>query len=94
MHEIVHGFADGYLLEDDVFIAYDEDAKANAKEGNRRYAEEVFAGTMVIARWDDQQRRFKSLSDEQIKTYSSMFHEPEEISKLEVMEALALEQPR
>lgn len=49
MHEIVDGFADGYHLEEDVYIVYDEDAKATAKEGNRRYDNEVFAGTIVIA---------------------------------------------
>lgn len=94
MHEIVDGFADGYHLEEDVYIVYDEDAKATAKEGNRRYDNEVFAGTIDIARWNEQRRRFQSLTEQQIEDYSRMFHEPEEIPDLEVMETLAMEQSR
>lgn len=92
MHKIVDGFIDGSDLEEDVVIVFDEDAKANNKDGNRRFGDEVFAGTIIIARWDIEQRKFQSLSDHQIEEYSRMFYEPEKISEQEVMEALAMEQ--
>lgn len=87
MHEVVGGFPDGYPIEEDAFIAFDEDAKADAKEGNRRYADEIFAGIIAIVRWNEEQQRFQSLTDAQIEVYSRMFHEPEEITALEVMES-------
>ena len=91
MHEVVGGFPDGYPIEEDAFIAFDEDAKADAKEGNRRYADEIFTGIIAIVRWNEEKQRFQSLTDAQIEAYSRMFHEPEEIPVLEVMESLAME---
>lgn len=84
MHEVVGGFPDGYPIEGDAFIAFDEDAKADTKEGNRRYADEIFAGIIAIVRRNEEQQRFQSLTDAQIEAYSRMFHEPVQIPYEEI----------
>ena len=74
-----------YVYNDDgTLIGICEDSKSNGSEGNRRYRDDVLAGSFFIA--EDGSDEIQGLSDESINKYLEIFAEPEDISEEEVQD--------
>lgn len=72
-----------YPFDDNAIICGNEEAKLEGLEGNRRVYGSVYAGNLFLV-GDDGEGGLMSLTDEQIRTYSDMFAQPEDISQDEV----------
>ena len=80
---LVNGYIETVTLEDDVVMIVDMEGKLkNNPQGNRRFRDDIIAGTMLITGRDG--IHLTSLSDENIKKYSEMFAEPDDISPEEI----------
>ena len=74
-----------YPFDDNAVIVGNEEAKYNGMRGNRRLNGDVYCGQIFIV--GDNKGEFCDLTDEQIKKYSDMFAQPEDISEEEIMNA-------
>lgn len=63
---------------DDVIAIVNEEGKILGLEPNRRYGNDILVGNIVLV--GNGEEEFISLTEEQIKKYSKMFYEPEQIS--------------
>lgn len=72
-----------YPFDDNSMVIGNEEAKLIGMEGNRHICGSVYAGPLLIAA-DDGEGGTTDLTDEQIRTYTEMFAEPEEIQQQEV----------
>ena len=80
---LVNGYIETVTLEDDAVMIVDMEGKLkNNPQGNRRFRNDIIAGTMLITGRDKE--HLVSLSDDNIKKYREMFAEPEEISSEEI----------
>ena len=74
-----------YPFEDNAVVVGNEEAKINGMRGNRRLNGDVYCGQIFIV--GDNKGEFCDLTDDQIKKYSDMFAEPEDISDEEILNA-------
>lgn len=74
---MVGGYIEPFGM-DDVIAIVNEEGKILGLEPNRRYGNDILVGNIVIV--GDGEEEFISLTEEQIKKYSKMFYEPEQIS--------------
>lgn len=72
-------------FEENAVIVGNEEAKYNGMCGNRRLHGDIYCGQIFIV--GDNNGEFCDLTDEQIKKYSDMFAEPEDISEEEIVNA-------
>lgn len=63
---------------DDVIAIVNEEGKILGLEPNRRYGNDILVGNIVLV--GNGEEEFISLTEEQIKKYSKIFYEPEQIS--------------
>ena len=66
-----------------VVILDNEEAKLRNMQGNRRFFNDIIAGTFYVV-GDDDKGNLCSLTEEQIAYYNAVFLEPEVISDEEV----------
>lgn len=74
---MVGGYIETFGM-DDVIAIVNEEGKILGLEPNRRYGNDILVGNIVIV--GNGEEEFISLTEEQIKKYSKMFYEPEQIS--------------
>ena len=74
-----------YPFDDNAVVVGNEEAKLNGMRGNRRLEGDVYCGQIFIV--GDNNGEFCDLTDDQIKKYSDMFAEPEDISDEEILNA-------
>lgn len=74
---MVGGYIEPFGM-DDVIAIVNEEGKILGLEPNRRYGNDILVGNIVIV--GNGEEEFISLTEEQIKKYSKMFYEPEQIS--------------
>lgn len=74
---MVGGYIEPFGMNDVIAIV-NEEGKILGLEPNRRYGNDILVGNIVIV--GDGEEEFISLTEEQIKKYSKMFYEPEQIS--------------
>lgn len=72
-----------YPFEDNVFVISNDESKLQGLEGNRRINGGIYAGVMLLAA-DDGWGDTTDLTDDQIRQYTRMFQEPEDITPEEV----------
>ena len=81
---IVGGYMEELQLSDTASLICNEEGKLRNLPANRRYGNDVLAGTFFITGVDDDEGIFTSLSKEDIDFYSEVFHEIEDIDQNEV----------
>ena len=86
--EIVGGYLEELQISDTASIICNEEGKLRGLPANRRYGNDVLAGTFFITGVDDDEGIFVSLSKEDIALYSDMFHEIEDIDQSEVRNSI------
>lgn len=72
-----------YPFDDNAVLVGNEEAKLISMQGNRRIGGSVYAGPLYLV-GDNGMGDFCDLTDEQIKKYTELFAEPEDISPEEV----------
>lgn len=72
-----------YPFEDDTVVLGNEESKLHHMAGNRRMENGIYAGPIFLFR-DDGMGELTDLTEEQIKTYTERFSEPEDIPDEEV----------
>lgn len=72
-----------YPFDDNAVLVGNEEAKLISMQGNRRIDGSVYAGPLYLV-GDNGRGDFCDLTDEQIKRYTELFAEPEDISPEEV----------
>ncbi len=90
MQSIVGGLLEPiyFLNERGVVMVGNEEAKLIGLHGNRRFLEEIVAGTFFIC--GDNGEDFCSLSDEQCKEYAELFKVPHKITQEEVEQDIGM----
>jgi len=86
--EIVGGYLEELQISNTASIICNEEGKLRGLPANRRYGNDVIAGTFFITGVDDDEGIFVSLSKEDIALYSDMFHEIEDIDQSEVRKSI------
>ena len=72
-----------YPFNDNAVVVGNEEAKLIPMQGNRHIGGQVFAGPLFLV-GDDGMGEFCDLTDAQIKKYTELFANPEDISPEEV----------
>jgi len=85
---IVGGYMEELQLSDTASLICNEEGKLRNLPANRRYKNDVLAGTFFITGIDDDEGIFTSLSKEDIDFYSEVFHEIEDIDQNEVRNSI------
>ena len=85
---IVGGYMEELQLSDTASLICNEEGKLRNLPANRRYGNDVLAGTFFITGVDDDEGIFTSLSKEDIDFYSEVFHEIEDIDQSEVRNSI------
>ena len=83
LQEAVDGLIEIIPLGKGVVILDNEEAKLRNMQGNRRFFNDIIAGTFYVV-GDDDKGNLCSLTEEQIAYYNAVFLEPEVISDEEV----------
>ena len=83
LQEAVDGLIEIIPLGKGVAILDNEEAKLRNMQGNRRFFNDIIAGTFYIV-GDDDKGNLCSLTEEQIAYYNAVFLEPEVISDEDV----------
>ena len=71
-----------YPFDDNAMVIGNEEAKLIGMEGNRHICGSVYAGPLLIAA-DDGEGGTTDLTEDQVRAYTEMFAEPEEITQEE-----------
>lgn len=83
VHAVGGGIECTYPFDDNAFIISNETSKIDGLPGNRHVNGGIYAGNMLIV-GDDGAGGTTDLTDEQIRKYTDMFYEPEDISDEDV----------
>ena len=75
----VEGLFEPVYLESKVVLCCNEEGKINGMKPNRRVGRDIICGPFFLAGIDREGER-SSLSEEKLKEYSKLFHEPEQFS--------------
>ena len=89
LQEAVGGYIEVIGLDEESLIIGNDESKLMGLPGNRRFGNDILAGTFLIV--GSQGDEFASLSKENQKNYASAFWEPEEITMEEVQDAMRCE---
>lgn len=89
LQRAVGGWIEVIGLDEESLIVGNDESKLLGLPGNRRFGNDILAGTFLIV--GSQEDTFASLSKENQVNYASVFWEPEEISPEEVQETMRCE---
>lgn len=90
LQEAVGGLIEIVDIDEDACILCNEEGKLIGLEGNRRFCNDIIAGTFYVC-GTDEYGDLDSLSLEQIETYSKIFWEPEDFTKEQVEDSIRIE---
>lgn len=79
IQEEVEGLFQPLYLEAKVVLCCNEEGKINGMKPNRRVGRDIICGPFFLAGLD-KEGELTSLSDDKLKEYSKLFHEPEQFS--------------
>lgn len=71
---------------DGAVVVGNEEAKLLGLEGNRHFYDDILTGSFFVC--GDASENFRSLTDEEVTTYMTLFEEPEDISQEEVQSTM------
>lgn len=87
LQEAVGGLIEFINVEDDVCILCNEEGKLIGLEGNRKFGDDILAGTFYVC-GSNNEGELISLTDTQIEKYKQLFWEPQTFTQQEIENTL------
>ncbi len=86
LQKAVGGLIEPIYPGDGTIIVGNEEAKFLGLEGNRHFYDDILTGPFFVC--GDAGENFRSLTDEEVTTYMTLFEEPEDISQEEIQSTM------
>lgn len=86
LQKAVGGMIEPIYTGDGTIIVGNDEAKLLGLEGNRHFYDDILTGPFFVC--GDAGENFRSLTDEEVTTYMTLFEEPEDISQEEVQSTM------